>query len=50
MTQDASLTPLQLHVAGATVRHDHPFAVPSLPPQEPLTASLRALQAAMAGK
>ncbi|TSD72113.1 hypothetical protein FFI39_014665 [Janthinobacterium sp. KBS0711] len=41
MTQDASLTPLQLHVAGATVCHDHPFAVPALPPQEPLTAALR---------
>lgn len=41
MTADSSLTPLQLHVAGATVRHDHPFAVPALPPQEPLTAALR---------
>ncbi len=50
MTQDASLTPLQWHVAGATARHDHPFAVPSLPPQEPLTASLRALLAAAPGK
>jgi hypothetical protein len=41
MTQDAALTPLQLHVAGATVRHASPFPMPPLPPQEPLTAALR---------
>ncbi|OEZ50706.1 hypothetical protein JAB1_18240 [Janthinobacterium sp. MP5059B] len=41
MTQDVSLTPLQLHVAGATVRHAHPFPMPQLTPQEPLTAALR---------
>lgn len=41
MTDDAHLTALQRHVAGATVGHAHPFAVPPLPPQEPLTAALR---------
>lgn len=41
MTQDASLTPLQWHVAGATVRHAHPFPVPPVISQEPLTAVLR---------
>ena len=41
MSDDHTLAGLQRHVAGAIVSHDHPFRVPPLPPQEPLTASLR---------
>lgn len=42
MSEDPSLTALQRHVAGATVRHDHPFAdAAAVPPQAPLTPALR---------
>lgn len=34
-------TALRRHVAGATVRHAHPFSIAPLPPQEALTAALR---------
>ncbi|PLY40774.1 hypothetical protein CSZ94_19270 [Janthinobacterium sp. ROICE36] len=41
MSDDKPLAALQRHVAGATVRHVHPFSRVPLPPQEALTAALR---------
>ncbi|MDN2710323.1 DUF6000 family protein [Janthinobacterium sp. SUN118] len=41
MSDDPRLTDLQRHVAGATVRHAHPFGDASAMPLPPLTPALR---------